>query len=225
MAPPPSPNTQQDFFPTSARIEEVPPVSSGRSSRSGSHSAPQRNANNSHRRSYQFSQSQVPRNTNGSYEQFPNDNAPVHTTTFISNDVGSLKHFSGNDLTRESFKSSIPGGHLCDKVTMLLPRPSTSLLHLFNNPRPQVSFSRSPAAIDSSTNYSCPPTCASMATSKPGSFSVFPHFLKSRSCSQCPPAAIHSRTKSVDCAIRFCERTHSFPGGDGSPQSFVLFAH
>ena len=89
FSPMPPPSTYQQVFPTSARIEEVPSPSSGRTSRSGSHPTLQRNDSNSSYRNQQFHQSEVPRSTNVPYERFYNySNVPFQSAAFTSHNVG-----------------------------------------------------------------------------------------------------------------------------------------
>ncbi|KAF9780052.1 hypothetical protein BJ322DRAFT_307091 [Thelephora terrestris] len=82
-APVPLPNVQENSFSTSARIEEVSPVSSGRASRSGSHSTFQQNDSSSYYRSRLYPQSAAPQNAGVPYDQSVNyGNVPVQSTTY-----------------------------------------------------------------------------------------------------------------------------------------------
>lgn len=99
--PVPLPNVQENFIPTSARIEEVP---SGRSSRSGSHPTFQRNDNGSYYQGHHSPQSEVPQSTNVSYGYTNYAGVPAQTTTFIHHNFHS-GHSSGQ---RDSYPPPPP---------------------------------------------------------------------------------------------------------------------
>jgi len=130
----PPPNVQENFIPTSARIEEVPSIASGRSSRSGSHPTFQRNDNGTYYQGHHSPQSEVPQSTNFSYGQYTNyAGVPAQTTTFIPHNVGTLEYFSGYELNETWFRSSTLGIHLGNETLILLPlRLSIPPLHLFS---------------------------------------------------------------------------------------------